>query len=156
MSEINWTPILASKVEKWDRRFLELAETVSSWSKDPSTQVGAVVVRPDRTIASVGYNGFPMGMTDIPGEYDNRDIKYDFIVHAEMNAILFAREPLEGYTLYTTPFMPCIRCAVQVAQAKISRIVSYHSDNPRWVESFEKTKVALSRTGIELTLYDKS
>ena len=50
--------------EKWDRRFLALAEHVADWSKDPSTKTGAVIVRPDRTIASMGYNGFPRGMAD--------------------------------------------------------------------------------------------
>ena len=46
--------------EKWDRRFLRLAREVASWSKDPSTKVGAVLVDPlDNTIVSLGYNGFP-------------------------------------------------------------------------------------------------
>ena len=50
------------KSNKWETRFLEMARLVSGWSKDPSTKVGAVIVRPDKTIASVGYNGIAIGV----------------------------------------------------------------------------------------------
>lgn len=49
---------------KWHRRFLRLAEHIAGWSKDPSTQVGCVVVGPDREIRSTGFNGFPRGIED--------------------------------------------------------------------------------------------
>jgi dCMP deaminase len=111
------------RVKVWDRRFLALAEHVSTWSKDPSTKVGAVIVRPDRSIASLGYNGFPRGMSDFEAVYNDREEKYSRVVHGEINAILAAREPLHGYTLYTWPFAPCDRCAVQVIQAGIKRVV---------------------------------
>jgi dCMP deaminase len=52
--------------DKWDARFLDLARHVATWSRDPSTQTGAVIVRPNRTIASVGYNGFPRDCNDDP------------------------------------------------------------------------------------------
>ena len=109
---------------KWDDRFLKLAQHVSQWSKDPSTKVGAVIVRPDRTIASVGYNGFPRGMDDNPTLYYHREIKYERMVHAEMNAILNAKEPLEGHTLYIWPMFTCDRCAVHVIQSGIKRVVA--------------------------------
>lgn len=130
-------------VTNWDKRFLGLAEHVSSWSKDPRTKVGAVIVRPNRTVVSVGYNGFPRGMTDLPPRYEDKDEKYSRIVHAEMNAILHSTEKLEGYTLYTWPFMTCDRCAVAVIQSGITRVVSPRCPEElleRWGESFKKSK----------------
>lgn len=103
----------------WHDRFFDLARMVGSWSKDPSTQVGAVIVRPDRTIASVGYNGFPRGVSDDPDVLENRPAKYLRMVHAEANAILSAREPLHGCTLYVTPLHPCANCAGLIIQAGI-------------------------------------
>ena len=64
------------KIDKWDSRFLELAKLVSTWSKDPSTKTGAVIVRPDRSVASIGFNGFPVKMSDHQELYDNREEKY--------------------------------------------------------------------------------
>ena len=110
------------KAPKWDLRFLELAEHVARWSKDPSTKAGAVIVRPDRTVCSVGYNGFPRGMRDDPELYSEREVKMDRVIHCEVNAVLSSREPVEGYTLYTTG--PCCsRCAVHMIQAGIRRFV---------------------------------
>lgn len=123
---------------KWDRRFLEMAAFVSRWSKDPSTQCGAVIVRPDNTIASLGFNGFPRGLRDDPHLYEDRSLKYPRVIHAELNAILSAREPVRGYTLYTFPagLAPtCDRCAVHVIQAGIGRVVHFKEDTPmsrRW------------------------
>ena len=65
--------------DKWDRRFLELANFVASWSKDPSTKVGAVIVRADRTVASMGFNGFPRGVLDHEGRYADRATKYAMV-----------------------------------------------------------------------------
>ena len=50
--------------EKWDQRFIELAQHISGWSKDPSTKVGCIVVGEDREIRSTGFNGFPRGIAD--------------------------------------------------------------------------------------------
>jgi dCMP deaminase len=107
----------------WHRRFLDLARHVATWSKDPSTQVGAVIVRPDRTVASLAYNGFPRGVDDDPRRYADRPVKYSMVVHAEANAILTAREPLAGYTLYST-LMTCNECAKLIIQAGISQVVT--------------------------------
>lgn len=127
--------------EKWDRRFLELAQHVSQWSKDSSTQCGSVIARPDRTIASVGYNGFPRGCLDDPGLYRIRPLKYERVIHAEMNAILSANEPVRGCTLYTFPGPICNRCAAHIIQAGIIRVVYIQHDNAwemknRWSKEF--------------------
>jgi dCMP deaminase len=108
---------------KWDERFLALAEHVAQWSKDPSKKVGAVVVRPDRTMASIGFNGLPRGVSDSAERYEDRALKYPMIVHAELNAVLTAAEPLTGYTIYAALF-PCNECAKAIIQAGIARVVT--------------------------------
>lgn len=113
-----------SRQRKWDLRFLELAETVSHWSKDPSTKCGSVIVRPDLTIASIGFNGFARGMNDHAERYANRETKYSRIIHAEMNAVLSAAEPVKGYTMYVHPLFPCDRCMPHLIQAGLDRFVS--------------------------------
>lgn len=141
---------------KWDLRFLDLAELVGSWSKDPSTKVGAVITRGKRII-STGFNGFPVGVDDAPELYENREYKYEHIIHGEMNALLFAREDVIGTTLYTTPFMPCSRCAAMLIQAGIVRVVSYENHNPRWAGSFANTVKSFEKANprVELVLYNK-
>src|SRR5210317_1151786 len=97
---------------KWDLRFLELAKHISHWSKDPSTQVGAVAVR-NRRILATGYNGFPRGVADLPGRLENRNEKYLRTVHAEANAVAQAARnaiSLEGSDIYVWPFLPCSSC----------------------------------------------
>ena len=98
---------------KWETRFLQLAKHVSTWSKDPSTKCGAVIVRPDRTVASIGFNGLPRNVDDSPERLLDRDKKLSYIVHAEANAILTAREPLNNCVVYIWPMQPCCHCAHQ-------------------------------------------
>lgn len=129
---------------KWDQRFVDLANHFALWSKDPSTQTGAVIVAPDgkRVVAS-GYNGFPQGMRDDPEFYADREVKYSKIVHCEINALIFAREPLHGCTLFTWPFLSCDRCVVVMLQAGVRRFVAPKpSDDQvsRWGAAFIKTK----------------
>lgn len=66
---------------------MEVAELVASWSKDPSTKTGAIVVGPDREIRATGYNGLVRGVNDDVPERLERPTKYDFFEHAERNAI---------------------------------------------------------------------
>jgi dCMP deaminase len=136
-------------MSKWDYRFLEAAEHFAGWSKDPSTKVGAVIVRPDRTIASFGYNGFSRGVEDDVSRYEDRDFKYEAIVHGEMNAILAAREPLQGYTLYTWPLPPCSRCAAMIIQTGIMRVVSPPNGNPRFADSCKLGQTLFREARIE-------
>jgi dCMP deaminase len=136
-------------VSKWDQRFLKLAYDVSDWSKDPSTKVGAVIARGKRFI-SLGYNGFPVGVEDTEERLNERELKYQLIVHGERNAIIFAERSLVGCTLYTVPFMPCSVCAGMVIQAGITRVVAPYSDNPRWIESFKLTESMFREAGVTL------
>ncbi len=135
--------------EKWDRRFLELAKYISSYSKDPSTKVGAVIVDKDgRSIVSTGYNGFAKGVKDTAERLNNRDIKYKIVCHAEMNAILFAKRDLTGCILYTYPFGCCSSCASYIIQTGISRVVFPKTDNPRWTESIALSKKIWDESGL--------
>lgn len=140
---------------EWDRYFLTVAEAVSTASKDPSTKVGAVIVRPDRSMASFGYNGFPRGIADTDERLNNREVKYDLVVHGEINAILSAREPLHGYTLYTWPFITCKRCSLHVIQAGIKRVVAPELPEhlkERWAASVRDAGQLYDEAGVDWAL----
>lgn len=137
--------------KKWDSRFLDLAKLVASWSKDPSTQTGAVIVAPNHHIVSQGFNGFPSCMPDGPELYANREEKYSRIVHCEVNALIFAPTPLpDDCTLYTWPFISCDRCVVQMLQAGIKKFVAPKPSEDaltRWGDSFAKTRKYIYECG---------
>jgi dCMP deaminase len=133
---------------KWDERFLGLAKVVGSWSKDPSTQVGAVIVDCNNRIISIGFNGFPKGVKDSEERLCNREVKYDIIVHAEANALMFANRSVEGCTLYTWPFQPCSKCAALIIQSGIKRVVSVVRDDNRWKKNFDIARQLFKESGI--------
>ena len=136
----------------WDKRFLDLAKHISKWSKDPSTQVGCVVVGPDRELRSTGFNGLPRGIEDNNERLNNREIKYPLICHAEENAIMHAARigmSLKGCTAYVT-WPPCTRCARSLIQAGISTII-YPKDieiPERWLEDFNLSLNMLKEANI--------
>ena len=137
---------------RWDIRYVELARLVSTWSKDPSTQTGAVIVRPDNSVASIGFNGFPRGIDDSTERYADREVKYSYIIHCEMNAVLSAHDNVIGSTLYTYPFLSCDRCAVHMIQAGIKRVVAPAcppSKIERWGAILEESKRRFAEAGIE-------
>jgi dCMP deaminase len=140
-------------VNKWERRMMDMATLVASWSKDPSTKCGCVIVRPDWTIASVGYNGFPRGVIDSEERYADRPTKYEMVVHSEANAILSAGERLDGCSLFVVPMPPCARCTALIIQAGIEQVVCPQpSDDQvsRWGKSFELTSKMLHEAGVEM------
>jgi Deoxycytidylate deaminase len=131
------------------KHFLELAEVISSWSKDPSSKVGAIIADSKKRIVGLGYNGFPRGVKD-DGRLHERNLKYDIIIHAEVNAILNAVKNVEGCVLYTTHF-PCPRCAGVIIQSGISKV--FYCPQPdydsRWEESIKLTIQLFSEAGVE-------
>lgn len=136
---------------KWDLRFLQLAKLVSSWSKDPSTQVGAVIADSLHRVVSLGYNGLPHTMKDDPNILGNRELKYQCIIHAEENAILFANRSLQDCTIYTHPVPPCARCASKIVQSGITRVVAPYVDETsefweRWREHLELARRVFGHT----------
>ncbi len=144
--------------ESWDEFYLGLSKYVAlKRSKDPSTKVGAAIVRPDHTLCSIGYNGFPKSMPDVPSLYANREEKLSRIVHAEINAKDNAREPVIGYTLYTWPFMSCDRCFVQMANAGIVRFVSpiaTPDQLERWGEAFTRVRQYAREMNVQIVELD--
>ena len=144
------TSILSNK---WDTRFLNLAEHISTWSKDPSKKIGAVAVGDQRQILAQGYNGFPRGINDADERYDNREEKYKLVVHAEMNVIYNASYngvSLNGSTLYVHGLPVCSDCAKGVIQVGIKRIVMPSQDIPEhWEQSWQKTKEMFNEAGIK-------
>jgi len=126
---------------KWDKRFMRIAREVSSWSKDPSTKVGAVIVNQDRNIISTGYNGFPRGIEDSIDRLEDREEKYPRIVHGEMNALLNALYngvSVKGATIYVWGLPVCSECTKSIIQAGISRVVITDIKDTKWKESWEK------------------
>ena len=84
-----------TRPDKWDLRLLGLAKHVAEWSKDPSTKVGAVIADQKHRVLSLGFNGFARGVKDLAQRLDDRETKYDMIIHAERNAILFANASVD-------------------------------------------------------------
>jgi dCMP deaminase len=141
-------------MNKWDIDYIALCEFwANRKSKDPSTKTGAVIVNASNEIVSLGYNGFPRGVDDSPELYEDREVKYERIVHCEMNAILTARESIRGATLYTWPFLSCPRCAAHVIQAGITRVVAPKCPEDkleRWSEQLERSKKLFQEAGVEV------
>jgi dCMP deaminase len=147
-----------NKSTKWDRKYLSLAKYIAeTWSKDPSTKVGAVVVNWQASQEFIGYNGFPRGVNDWGGRYDDRELKYKLVVHAEVNAILKAGPMASGASLYVYPSFAspaiCNECAKIAIQAGIKEIVNYLPDlddarAKRWEESISYSRSMLREAGV--------
>lgn len=137
-------------MSKWDSRFLALAGLVASWSKDPSTQVGAVIVDADKRIVSTGFNGFARGVNDAPAE---REVKLLRTIHAEENALLFARRDVTGMTIYVTR-PPCARCAAKIIQSGVARVVFTLPPVDfveRWALEMKEAQAMFDEVGITVT-----
>lgn len=136
---------------KWDKRFLSLATTVSEWSRDPSTKVGAVITTNEHRILSLGFNGFPRGVSDHDSRYEDRYVKLKLVCHAERNALDNAHFDVTGATIYTTLF-PCNECAKSIIQRGIKRVVSPkftidESDRFGWSHSL----LMFTEAGVEIS-----
>ncbi|KXF83262.1 dCMP deaminase family protein [Enterovibrio coralii] len=137
-------------ISKWAVRFYQMAELVGSWSKDPSTQVGAVITKGKR-IVSVGFNGYPHGISD-SADIDDRDMKLLKTLHAEENAILFAKRDLEGCEIWVTHF-PCPNCAAKIIQTGISQVYCPEQSEDflsRWGEKIKISADMFSQAGVEV------
>jgi dCMP deaminase len=146
-----------SELSKWDKRFLDLARTVGLWSKGPRKHVGAVIVRPDRSVASMGYNGPPRGFDDDAFLRMSRGEQHKVVVHAEVNAIRqmtdserLTKNIKEGYTLYVSPLYPCKDCALSLSRYKIPRVVAYCGQSSAdWLESAKAAEEVFKCNNIE-------
>lgn len=139
--------------DKWDNRYLDLAEHVSTWSKDPSRRIGAVAVGAQGQVLAQGFNGFPRGIEDSQHRYDNREEKYRLVVHAEMNVIYNASYngvSLNGSTLYVYGLPVCSDCAKGIIQTGVKRVVMRKVPVPdTWQESWNRTKEMFDEAGVE-------
>lgn len=145
----------ANEVE-WHRRFLALAAFFSTWSKDPSTKVGACIVDDQRRVLGLGFNGFPRGVNDDEARYLDREVKYRMVVHAEANAILNATKSVEGATLYVT-FPSCCDCAKLIIQSGIKRVIWQGNwqevcgdRGARWASSIISAIIMYEEAGVEV------
>ena len=144
----------------WDEYFFSLIPVIAAKSKDPSTKVGAVIVAPDRSIISTGYNGFPIGVKETPERLNDRPTKYKFVAHAEFNAILLASrngKSVKGATLYLE-WYPCTECAKAIIQSGISNIVVNENSEQfnnkelqeRWKVDTDISTTMLMEAGVNL------
>ena len=138
----------------WDEYFMGVALLAANRSKDPNTQVGACIVDNDNRILSTGYNGFPQGCSDdeFPWNRDEKrgETKYQFVVHAELNAVLNARgKTLAGAKLYVGLF-PCNECAKAIIQSGIREVI-FLSNKYEGTPSTEASKRMLIASGVKLT-----
>lgn len=146
--------------EKWHIRFLRLAKEVSSWSIDPSTKVGCVLVKNKRVI-STGYNGFPKNISDTFDRLMDREQKYEITVHAEVNAVTTAAlhgVSTEGCAAYVT-FSPCSRCASVLVNAGVTTIYVAGDGSiipDRWLNNFILASNILAEAGVGYKVIDSS
>lgn len=151
----------------WNEYFMKNAELAALRSKDPSTQVGACIVK-DYKILSQGYNGSTKGVNDddIPYNCEGEDpnskyygdisrIKNTFIVHAELNAILNYRglhSDLNDATIYVTLF-PCLECTKAIIQSGIKKVV--YKNMYRFSDKVKIAKYLFEQAGVEYISYEE-
>jgi len=141
-------PLNTQRLQNWA---LGMATHVAKLSKDPSTQVGAVIFDAKRRLVSAGYNGFARGVLDTPERLNDRDVKYRLVLHAEQNAIMFATAPLGGCTMVVT-HPCCAKCAALIIQAGIARVLwpaPCDSMSERWSEDFALAHAQFQEAGVK-------
>jgi len=139
----------------WHARFFNLAKQVSNWSKDPNKKVGCVITRPDRSVCSIGYNGFPRGIADLPERLQIKEIKNQLVIHAEANAILNSRDHDHAtHTLYCTSFC-CCSCSGLIIQKGIREVVVPTIDpHSSWYANFQSARNILDEAGVTILWVD--
>ena len=140
------------KTNKWDMRFMTIAKEISEWSKDPSRKIGAVIVGKNKQIISQGYNGFPRGIEDKDSRLNDRQTKYQYIIHAEMNAIynaLYNGSSVQNSTIYVHGLSVCHECAKAICQVGISRVVMDTKPDERWSDSCRLALEIFNECGIK-------
>lgn len=138
--------------EKWDERGMALARCVASFSRDPSTQCGCVLMDARHRIVGTGFNGFARGCDDDASIYADRERKYRRVIHSEVNAVLNAVGATEGTTAYVVPFPPCSNCAAVLIQAGVVRVVCPAASAElaaRWGESNAEAVRMFAEAGVE-------
>ena len=136
-------------MDKFDKRYMQMAYVWSGNSYCQRRQVGALIVK-DKMIISDGFNGTPSGFENVCENEDG--LTKPYVLHAEANAITkIARSGnnSDGATLYVTA-SPCIECAKLIIQAGIKRVV--YSEQYRLTDGID----LLRRAGVEVLYLDPS
>lgn len=146
-------------IRSWDKRWLQMAEVVASWSKDPNTKVGCVIVDDRQNLLVTGWNGIPRGVEDESDLRNEKPEKYKWYEHAERNAIYNAAAKgstsLRGSTLYTTLF-PCCDCMRGVIQSGITRVVvSYSNVDRQDTDGTSQSIKMAEEAGIKVEIYSE-
>jgi dCMP deaminase len=145
-------------MKKWHKRYFNMAIETASWSKDPSAKIGAVIVGANGQIISQGYNGFARGITDSEERYNDRETKYKYVIHAELNAIFNAAAngaSTKGTDMYVYGLCVCHLCADAIIQSGIANVYCLAKPNPRWKESAELAKDKFKETEkVSYTIYE--
>lgn len=134
-------------------RYMKFAEVAASFSKDPSTKVGAVVVDDELSVLATGYNGFARGVNDSEDRLCDRNLKLRLTVHAELNCLLAAARTgrrLDGATMIVSSLFPCEACASAIVQAGIKRVIAPKIMNERWMESNKMAKTIFEEANVEV------
>ncbi len=145
--------------DHWHLRFLDLAQRIATWSKDPSRGVGAIIVSPAKQIISTGFNGLPQGIADNPQRLE-RPVKYDLMCHAELNAIVqCARNGVtpRGCTIYCT-FSPCVQCSLAIIQCGIAEVVTHEmaGGDEHWQHSLALAREMFAEAGVGYRVFPAS
>lgn len=136
-------------MDKWTKRFIELANTVATWSKDNKKQVGCVLVSPSKKQFSFGYNGIASGLPDYLHDVATKN---DYVIHAELNAILNAGNVI-GWSAYVTK-PPCINCASALIQSGIENLhIPTLDKDSSWYSIQTKAINLLTRAKINVYYY---
>ena len=146
---------------RWQKYYLDLARQVATGSKDGSSKVGAILVRPDKTVSSIGFNGFPARIgdrEDILTDPALRPQKYIRIVHAEANCLNTTRDyDMTGFHLFVTTH-PCAACSLRIASTGITHV--YYAPNPdfelRWADALKDSRMILEEAGIRLIMVSQN
>jgi dCMP deaminase len=145
---------------KWDTRFMRLAREISTWSHDPSSKIGSVIVNDDRRILATGYNGFPRDIADTEERLNDREQKYSLIIHSEMNSLLNALYngvSVKNATLYVWGLPVCSECTKSVIQSGIRRVVIARPDlaPEKWRVQWETMSHRMfQEAGVTITYMD--
>lgn len=141
------------KEQDWRNNYLDAARVVSTWSKDPSKQVGCVIVGDDGQILAQGFNGFPRGIEDSEERYEDRETKYKYVVHAEQNAIYNAVRSgtcLKGGVAYVVGVPICSECAKGLIQVGIKAVyVPMQTYSNHWIESVTLAQNLFIEAGVK-------
>jgi dCMP deaminase len=145
--------MLNTGLTEWGNRYLSLAKEISTWSKDPSRKIGAVAVGEKGQILAQGYNGFPRGIFDSADRYNDRSVKYKYVVHAEMNVIYnatFNGVSLNGARLFVYGLPVCSECAKGIIQVGITSVTIFSEEvvPDIWNDSWTTTQSMFNEANV--------